>query len=1401
MTLLGQKDASLSKIASEYVPPVLSQKRKSTEPPPSPGKKRKANKNSELAVREVRAMEMLETFVQERGGQPSMVSDFVARVTRKASGKYESVFYSPQGRRFRSMLEVGRFFKLVRDGGRLGKSGGSRKLGKRGTKSEEAEKKKLRKELERLRKAHQRATKALDDFSSQDKSTQQPVEDHLLVREELKKDPSLTVDKLKATCAAARKCDIEGFPGVPNQLIPDILMSWDFLCTFQRALSLTPIGLDDFCSALAYKPPKALSGDDVQSPPVYIAEAHLALLKLLLSDRTSEDWWWSTLESDQTHLAQHEESLEQDGDDAKPVIRVNMAALFAAKEDPLITASWLRALQDVGKNPATLKALVATALKVVSNRYVKAYLKKATSLLRAKGLPFVKSAIGWLVHTVREARPELFDSSVKNDSAFEQRARVLKEASAQVEALPATAPSVTDEDAASDEEEEDDDESDDDSDDEGDEESPEQTTVVNDAEEKPAPEIPPRPPPTLTDLLLPPEKPHQNVEYLNSFTWPHFAGASVSRIVHRKKRDLNRMDDKIRISRNLVPLNIVERRTRESRVIERVLTESAEAEGSEKNTSHATEYLCSGGDYLDLSIFQRLSMLRLLIEAAYDSFRVHEVVDGNYKQRASAMKSLDQEQRKARKEAKEKAAADDAAAREALAAEAREKFMDEKREEIRQLNERSKEFDDEFIESLTEEDILDFDEDIKEDFELLRGPDSFTKAEVAKMVATMWEEAAFDTDALRVISLEDLLGREKVELSTLRNSLEELGGELALEDPSLDRETVRAIEKHRADIERVERQLERLPELRDKALEQLRDAMSDGTIKVLRTAIVAAKKAKLSGPDDETGGIWAVDLVRDAALELDRAKQNKRVVDARKDLIAKRNKCFIRTEPLGTDKFGNRFWSFDNAENGQVWVETEWILSDSPTKASAGFSNLEKSLKDVVVGCEDLEKDIFCEQNDCSRLTRFSRLEFHSSGSSRRLVSSHWGCQVTESSLRTVIKGLDSRGFKESELKSRLKDSLEETVGDKNDSQAEEPAAKAEADENEVEDDSFLTSGDEAAFSQSKREAKENEDVSIQLVGPMKTAIGASVRVRKVVDETKDSSAARYENGKIVGWKLRTDQILDEDAMEDEFDDPVYKDVKVAVWKVDTDRGHSLWIEGASVLEGISRHDKLSSGKAGDGFENDAVFLAYRNAMGRYCGRAADAPYCASPIFLARLMVKRESELYPKLKIRSYDNEWGGQSGQRALWTNSMKDYAFDFDTARQGLLTLEQAFFELTGGFKDYSLPNEETPDAKALLDDPVARDDLELESIEKDIPGLWNKPESRAVFVEIVSRSKTTGFLALALDLLCRNTTRYLQHHKLLNTRTSYKKEADVFAVLPPRKARRLNAWQEASNRDDWY
>lgn len=1450
--MLNSRDESLGKVALEATVPSSEAKSSSSPVPsrrPSSAKKRKAsevssskdtdkdddandsstaakktasprrkkakkkNQNKELAEREERALEQLSNFIVDRGGSRKLVAGFRSRVTRKGNhaNKFDVNFYHPEGRRFKSMLEVGRYFKLVKDGEkpkvvrRTSSSAASHQ-----SRAVQAEKKKLRKELDRLRKAQVRASKALDDFVTDDKESRYPIDDTILIEEEeaeAKKVDSLAVKVTPATCAAARVTDIDGFPGVPEYCIPDVLMSWDFLCTFSRALSVAPIGLDDFASALTYQPPTGQSGDDVASPPVFLAEAHLGLLKLLFQDGYSDDWWWSTLETDEADAGGLEEEHDEDAT-GKPVIKIDMGVLLEEPEDPLITSSWLKALEGVERTSTTedeVKHAIKTASKVVSNKWVIAYLRKTLHGRKAGGVQFMRRAVLFLVDRVKEARPDLLDRNVKADVVSKAKAKVSEETVAMMGTLPSTAIAVTGDDVLSDVEYDDDEESDDESDDEGGEDTTAKKNGDKELDEgqRPGSVIPPRPAPTYVDMLLPPNKPEAGSEYVNPFSWPQILGATTHRILHRKKRLLNEVDDHIRASRQLPPILLPERREREALVAARVLTECSEFLDGVSPTEKAIDKLCSGNSYLQLSTVERLCLLRLLIEAAYDTNRLFEVVNGNIKQRTGAMKALEVEQRRAKREAKEKAAADEAAAREQLEIEAKDKFFDEKREEIRKINDKNKAYSDEVIESLTEEDILDFDEDFKADYESLPKADSFNKTQVKEMVARMQEEAAFDTDALRVVTMEELIDLESKDLAELEEQLDSLGGVDALNSESMDRETTKTIERLQKEISKAKEMAEKLPEVREAALEQLKDAMTDGTIKVLRSAIAAAKKAQLCGSDDATGGMWALDLMRDAALEYDNAKQNKRVLDAQRDLVAKRNKCFIRTEPMGYDRYRNRFWEFDHDEDGHVWAEVEFSVSDrvaDDKKPPPGFLDLVKNKSMVECGARDMEEDLMGKDDaeNPDQFRNFSRCERHSSGFTPMLAKCRWGCHATEESIRSVMKLLDSRGIRENELKKKLKESLEQKLSndDKQDLGKEEEQAAEDDDQQADAIESIRDNEDEEMFQLAKKEALSHvEDSSFSAEGgayeilkDVNTAIGRHARVRIEVD----SNVARYETGLVTGWKQRRNDVAqDPDAMETEEEAGVteHRPELVPLWRVVTDRAHTVWLTGQEVVDSICRYERMKN-KTGY-FEEDSAFLSYRNGLGRYLGRASDAPLSSSPIFFARLMVKKEAELYAKLKIGCYDNTWGGKSGSRTLWTNSMKEFAFDFETARQGLLTLENAFFELTSSFEGSDYMDENVPDVKALLEDENARHDLELETIEKGVKTLWNSPTARAVFIEIVNRCSTTGMLALALDLLCRNTTKFLQTHKLLNVKTESASWFDE--PVTGRRTRRQNAWQQ--------
>lgn len=1336
-----------------------------------------------LSDREERGLEALATFIEERGGKRSLVQNYRCRVTKKPSdGRYDTNFFNEQARRFRSMIEVARYLGLADGSVRTAAGMKTASMKKRtrannssGTAKEiEMEKKKLRKELDRLRKQYSRATKNLDDLLADDNDTQFPVEDSLLQDEDIAdrvpseqrsmmasgtKEPPI----LPTNCAAARVPDIGKFTSLPIRCMPDVLQAWDFLCTFSRTLSLETISLGDFILCLTYMPPQRTTDSDAwKYPPVYLGEAHLSLLKLVLSDQSSDEWWWSILETEQTENAvlATGDAATKEAESDLPLIKIDFGSLLADPEDPLITTSWIQALQPIRSINSTdtgeLKEAVAKAMGLVANKWVLAYLRKAIKLGKTSGPSFMKRAVMWLADKVPQAKPELLKrTSSRSSDVLKHRAKLVEDITEQMEKLSSATLTVVEDDLVSDVEEED---SDDESDDENEVVESKASSEAS-SEDRAASYIPKKPPPSLVDLLLPPGKPIPPSDIFNPPSWPHLAGAAASRIVHRYKRLRNEVDDAVRKSHKLPHLTVKQRRERELISTGRVLSEFAAHNDETGPAERAIEVLCAGGNYLDLAPLQRLAVLRVLIEAAYDTIRVFEQVDSNYKQRANAMKALDNEQRRAKRETKENAAAAEAAARNDLALEARHNFIEEKREEILKLNEANQELTTEEIETLTEQDILDFDDDIKADFEALPTSESFSKAEVVARVAKIQEAAAFETELLTVLNMNELIDRERQELATMEEQFEQLGGEDMLMDPYLDRSTARKIEKLSRDIRKAQDSVGNLPPIREEALVSLREAISDGTIKSLRASIRLAKSAKLFGADVATNGVWALDVVRDAHMELENAKHLKRVADAQKDLISKLNRCFIRTEPLGSDRFRNRFWRFESGDRSHIWVEVNHVLKETNSKLlnEPGFVKVvANDIAEISVGPPDIEEDFThdLDVEDLENFYAFSRREYHQSGRTASLVKLLWGCQANELSVRALIKGLDSRGMRENSLKKSLKEALEEKsttvetgteVKDQEENVERSKPATDTAEDEKGDVEELETCDDEAAFVGAKKASirSPSEMLETAYLENLSTAIGEKVRVRVVVESTREGEIARYEVASITGWKKKRDNVpLPTD--ENEFE-PQTKVVYTPLWRAWTENGNEHWLSGSDLVECISRHYKWQT-RDPDYFEDDAVFLAYRNGLGKQFGKASDAAHAMSPIRFGQFMVKREGELYQRLKMFTFDNNWGGKIGSRNAWITSMRDYAFDFETVRDGLVALENAFFELIGGSLRGS-DNVDVASARDLLDNPQTREDIELESIDSSAGGLWNSQESRNVFIEIVTSELNLLQVALVI------------------------------------------------------
>ena len=1254
------------------------------------------------------------------------------------------------------------------------------------------DKRKLKRELDKLMKLKAKAAKALDDHSSDN------LLDHFPAGDGFMWDDGSRLSKAHKEGMIMPRSDVESFPGIPTHCIPDLLMVWDFLCTFGRTLSLEPMELDDFASALSFKPMTELSGsqcvdDQKQLPsqsniPVYLSECHIALLRLLVKDPTSDSWWWSVLETPEM-VEQEDEymsTIYKKRRATPAVVKIDMEALLSFEEDASLTRKWLQALEDVRtRKPdisGPIKSAVRSAIALTTNQHVKVYLKKAMRSWKTKSAGLVKRAVVWLVDRLREARPDLWGRSVSNDEIAEQKKLVASEAALEMDAIieDADVAGVNDMNLDGDSDEEsdfDEDEGSDNEDEYADQadtpispskqacsvtlnQNDETTTVIS--------FVPMKPVPSVVDLLLPPGKPLLQTDLVHALTWPPVIGATTCRVFHWYKRRRNEVDDSIREFRQLQPMSVAERRRRETVASLRILSECGDPlDGNTNHTESAINHLCDGNDYLDLNVTQRLCILRILIEAAYDTHHVQSSIEDNFKARINAVKALDAEERRAKKAAKEELAAIEAAARERLANEAREAFIDKKRQEIIEDIKDTQEYSVEFIESLNDDDIIDLDDDTKAEYEALPSADSFSKSEANAVVKMIQEETAFGAEQLTVLTLREIEKRDEDYLKSLQAELESFGR------PD-SREISAKIDRVR---QKIIKSTDQMQNDRSSAIESLKDAIEDGTVRTLRNAIKEAKLARLSGDDEENGGVWALDLIRDASLELKNAEGRKRVTEAQKDLVAKRNKCFIRTEPLGRDRYQSSFIHFDYDKRSRIWSERDYILRND----DFGPSNdtvLFRSTQSTSIGVPD-KYDDFVNPDDGDQQCRqsflsFTRQEYHHTGELASLARHHWSCYTTDRSLRILVKNLDGKCATENALKEVLKETLEnlalaaaDASSDANHSNAVSredtgpdvaaPSAKAD----------FLSTGDEHWFFQEKQCASQ---VDAEILHDIPSAIGRRVRLRRIPDPDRAPDDAEYSMATVTGWKMEKAHHCNVSNGVTSVETTSEPQSSVPIWRLSLDFGGELHLLAREVVEGIARAIKWLTEYPGY-VEHDAPFASYRNNLGRFCGRAVEAPSSLSPQALARQLIKKEQDMYMPLKCRSYDNNWGGKAGARQAWVSSLKECGHTFDAVRDGLLTLENAFFELTGSVDTVEEKKEDEPasqtdggtlSGKDLLYDDVSRFDIELESLGHDVKGLWNNSDAREIFKEIIRVSKTVSILALGLDLICRNAQAYIERTK---------------------------------------
>eukprot|EP00607_Mallomonas_marina_P009182 CAMPEP_0182420030 /NCGR_PEP_ID=MMETSP1167-20130531/4520_1 /TAXON_ID=2988 /ORGANISM="Mallomonas Sp, Strain CCMP3275" /LENGTH=227 /DNA_ID=CAMNT_0024595411 /DNA_START=24 /DNA_END=704 /DNA_ORIENTATION=- len=156
------------------------------------------------------------------------------------------------------------------------------------------------------------------------------------------------------------------------------------------------------------------------------------------------------------------------------------------------------------------------------------------------------------------------------------------------------------------------------------------------------------------------------------------------------------------------------------------------------------------------------------------------------------------------------------------------------------------------------------------------------------------------------------------------------------EEEEEDRETRRRPTREVTSIKdqkrklREERERERNERIRDREeteiwLQSLVATSSGGqqpswskTVKVLKDAIREGKRVGLIG-SLEGGVTYCTELVKQAYKALLEAETSLREEEREREMNRALAELFVRTEPLGRDRYCRRYWSFDGDE--RLWVE------------------------------------------------------------------------------------------------------------------------------------------------------------------------------------------------------------------------------------------------------------------------------------------------------------------------------------------------------------------------------------------------------------------------------------------------------------------------------------------------
>jgi hypothetical protein len=1136
----------------------------SSTPPPS-----QSHKSDKAA----QGLKLLKEYVVECGGNADDLEGWYVTIESRKDGKTQGstdmYYMTEKGKKFRSRAEVARYFNLAAAPPK--RTGGAKKK----VLTYASERKRLSKEVEKLVEKRNKNEIKLKEMEEEELGKGKIVDDSELLSKQVYPEEAG-----------------KNLPGIRQEAMTDLLAVWDFLSTFSKTMLLTVTSIEEFAIAIA-----RCEGE----VGVFLAEAHVSMLRMLMGDEFSEAWW--TLE-------------------LLPGTQAEQDAAKAAEE-------------------AAKKAAAEAAAE------------KAAAKAKAK------------------------EDNMEGDDS--------------------------------------DDSSDEESDDEMKEDESQGDNTAYDFEQDDTPKSR-----TLASLLLSScEKPlKENILPIN---FPMFAGIVCERLLDYYAKRRIASDNEIREAKGYDLLTKEEVQERRANIAVRLFPPCSDGVNDPVNPlDRAIAHLSRGSSYVSLNAVQKILIMRLLMEALYETERIKTVVEDNNSQRYNAEKRLEDEQRQEAREEREAWSAMLQRAKENLVQKQKDDFCEERRQEWISANPDDPQLD------LSYEQILEDEVTSAQCDASLSIP---SKSEIMEAAQELKKKAELgEGDKINIVTLGQL---NDIDLQSMRKLEEESTSSIydlddldssAVRD-TLNRSEIAALKdlKYRRDVSR--KKVEEYPEYRAEQITQLEEAVKMDSIPLLRSAIKSAKMYDLQGRTYTHEG-YIEETLMNAVVALKAAEGRRRKNEAKKTLVQQRDACFVRTVPIGMDRKHRRFWVFPSDHPNRVWVEEICGVS--------GDSGIDVSLQSFEKA-DILDRGIMTEEEKVKFL-KYSQQEYEGSSSS-------WSYFVTERSCRALLQQLDDRGIRERSLKENLKQAIENRARPV-DTEDDDAAA-------------WRMSGDAEALKQ--RSTELTSETSEKFVGRYDLAAVHSIvsesainkRVRHRFDE------GNYLMGTITGW-----------VADGEVDDR--KDV--ALWHVAYDAGEEEDWEASEVARGLLNAKRYIEGNGSYVDDDGGAVMYYKNSLGKFGAnqglKVSEMHRAMQPHGLAALLLKREAEIFPamkeKAKRNTWGDDWGGRDGLRNSWLIGLKEGMkgesgeISLGIVKQALLNLEENMLLICSGHHE-----DLNEGGKLNLHEDFALNNLNVYSYAYmdewggtlNAETLWEGAGTRKTWLTVVDASEEPSVLACCLDVLVNN------------------------------------------------